>query len=130
MNSDEKILKAIEALHTDVSELKQGQAQTNEQLGTLADGQVQLQHGQARLEARISDVKLEQGALRQDQAQIKTAVEAVHAGQHDMHEKIDKLPTEATMMDLGAKMDKLTRNHERRITNLEEHTGTSDPTKN
>ncbi|HYT41011.1 MAG TPA: hypothetical protein VEP90_01575 [Methylomirabilota bacterium] len=102
-----------------------------EQIGSLIDQRVKpLQDGQARLEARIAEVKLEQGELRQGQAQIKTAVEAVHAGQDDMREKIDKLPTEAAMMDLGAKMDKVTRNHERRITNLEEHTGASNPTKN
>lgn len=122
MNIDEKILKAIEALHTDVSELKQGQAQTNKRLGTLEDGQAQLQQGQARIEARIAEVKQEQGELAKGQAQIKTVVEATQAGQEDIR---DKMATEAGVMDFGAKTNRIIRNHERRIEQLEEKTHTS-----
>ncbi len=99
MNNDEKILKALETIQADVKDVKQGQAQTNKRLNTLEDGQTHL----------------------------KTAVEALKAGQDDIR---DKMATEAGVMDLGAKVDRITRNHERRIEELEERAGLPNPTKN
>ena len=99
MTNDEKIVKALEALQADVKDVKQSQMQTNERLSKLEDGQ----------------------------AHLKTAIEALKAGQDDIR---DKMATEAVVMDLGAKVDRITRNHERRIEELETHAGLKNPYKN
>ena len=49
------------------------------------------------------------------------------AGQDDIR---DKMATEAVVMDVGAKIDRITRNHERRIEELEAHAGLTNPHKN
>ncbi len=102
----EIIDQRIKPLHQGQARLEQGQAQTNERLSKLEDGQVRLEDGQTHL---------------------KTAVEALKAGQDDIR---DKMATEAVVMDLGAKVDRITRNHERRIEELEERAGLPNPTKN
>jgi chromosome segregation ATPase len=122
MNNDEKVLKAIEGINTRLDQ--QGKALETLQ-GDVTDVKADVtdvKQGQARLEARIAEVKLEQGEVRQGQAQIKTVVEATHAGQEDIR---DKMATEASVMDFGAKVNRVIRNHERRIEQLEEKTHTS-----
>jgi len=70
MNNDEKILKALEALQTDLKEVKQGQAQTNERLSKLEDGQAHIttalealaagqESTKAELKADIHDLRVE-----------------------------------------------------------------------
>jgi hypothetical protein len=98
-----------------------------EQIGSIIDQRVKpLQDGQARLEAKIAEFQGQNnkrlGNLEDGQAHIKTAVEAVQAGQDDIR---DKMATEAGVMDLGAKINRINRNHERRIEQLEEKTNTS-----
>lgn len=99
MDNEELLEKIGNLIDQKLEPLKQGQAQTNEHLGRLEDGQ----------------------------AHLKTAVEAVKAGLDNVR---DKMATEATVMDLGAKVDRITRNHERRIEALEEQAGLTNPHKN
>lgn len=75
-----------------------------------------LQAGQARLEA--------------GQAHLKTAVEAVKAGQDDLREKLETKADKADILDLGAKLDKYQKRNEQRFENLEDSTGTHNPHKN
>ncbi len=86
------------------------------------------------LQADVKDVKQSQAqtnkrlnTLEDGQTHFKTALEAIKAVQDDIR---DKMATEARVMDLGAKVDRITRNHERRIEELEAHTGLTNPHKN
>ncbi len=91
MNTDEKILKALE----------------------------NLQAGQARLE--------------DGQAHLKTAVEAVKAGQDDIREKLETKADKADIHRVEQKIDKVAKDvksYGSRIENLEEHTSTPNPHKN
>lgn len=74
---------------------------------------------------KLIDGKLE--PLKQGQSHLQTAIEAVKAGLDDVR---DKMATEATVMDQNAKLDRITRNHERRIEALEEQAGLTNPHKN
>lgn len=95
MTNDEKILQALENLQADVNDLK---------------------HGQQEQGAAIA--RIEQG-----QAQHKTLLKVLEAGQNDIREN---MATKADMQDIKAEQTKL----KRRIENLEEHTKTPNPHKN
>lgn len=88
-----------------------------EQIGKLIDD---------RLDAKLEPVKRDM-ATKGEQAHITTAIEAVKAGLDDVREK---MATEAGVMDVGAKIDRVTRNHERRIEELEKQAGLTNPFKN
>src|SRR5947199_6624544 len=103
MNNDEKILKALEALQTDLKEVKQGQAQTNERLSKLEDGQTRLADGQAH---------------------ITTALEALAAGQEST-----KAELKADIHDLRVEVVKKIKDHENRIDELEKEVGLPHPHK-
>lgn len=65
--------------------------------------------------------------LEDGQAHLTTAVEAAKAGQDDIR---DTMATQAGVIDVGAKVDKITRNHERRIEELEKKADLHNPYKN
>jgi hypothetical protein len=75
-----------------------------------------LQDGQERIEK----IQHEQGTVI---AHIKTALEALAAGQQDIK---DTMATKADVQDIKADLVK----QQRRIENLEEHTKTPNPHKN
>lgn len=79
------------------------------------------------IDEKLEPLKQGQATLEEGQAHLKTAVEAVKAGLDDAR---DKMATEANVMDLGGKIDRITRNHERRIEELEELAGLKNPYKN
>jgi len=89
-----------------------------------------LKDGQERLEK----TQHEQGKAIHGQgtaiAQIKTAVEAVAAGQHDVRKQVTslsgKVATKADIQDIKTDLVK----QQRRIENLEENTKTPNPHKN
>ena len=97
MNTDEKILKALETLQADVNDVKQGQG---------------------RVEKDLQDVKQTQGAHTTILGQHKTMVEAVLAGQKELQETV---ATRADVLRVGVKVDSL----RKRIEGIEEHTGSS-----
>ncbi len=76
----------------------------------------ELQEGQERIEKRLDRIE-------QDHSHTSTALEAVAAGQKEQ-------VTKADLMDLNAKIDKVTKNHERRIEELEKEAGIPNPHKN
>jgi predicted nucleic acid-binding Zn-ribbon protein len=112
MITDEKILKALENLQA-------GQARLENTVSIVQTDVKDVKHGQTQANERLS--KLENG-----QAHLTTAVEAVKAGQDDIR---DTMATQADVMDVGAKIDKITRNHERRIEELEHEAGLPNPHK-
>ena len=72
-------------------------------------------------------VQEENEPLKQGQARLETIIEALKAGQDDIR---DKMATEANVMDMAAKLNQITRNHERRIEELENLAGLPNPHKN
>lgn len=96
-NTEDKMLKLLETL-------VEGQEQTNKRLDSLTK--------------EVQDVK-------QSQAHLTTAVEALAEGQ-----KEDTQDLKVEIVNLRAEVLKKTRNHETRLKNVEKHTGTTDPTKN
>ena len=75
-------------------------------------------------------VKAETEPLKQGQAQIKTALETLEAGQEDIREKLEKKAEKADIQDLRADLVKKVKSQESRIENLEDQTGTHNPHKN
>ena len=76
----------------------------------------------------LQEVKQSQAnlATKQEIAQVNTALEALAAGQKDQATKADIHRLEQKI----EKVAKDVRGQERRIENLEEHTGTTNPHKN
>jgi predicted nuclease with TOPRIM domain len=102
------ILKAIETIKSDVGNIKRDMA-------TKSDLEV--------IKNDLQDVK-------QSQAQTNTALEALAAGQKDIH---DNMATKADIHRLEQKIDKVdkhVKSHESRIDNLEDETGLPNPHKN
>jgi hypothetical protein len=79
------------------------------------------------VKGEIDPIKKDLQDVKQSQAHTNTALEAVKAGQDDIR---DKMASEAGVMDLGAKVEKITRNHERRIEELEKKADLPNPYKN
>ena len=104
----EKIGKLIEPLRT----------QLYEQGANI----VRLVQGQTRLEKRSDN-------LAQGQAQIKTALEAIKAGQEDIQEKLDTKADKADILDVKAEVVKKIKDHETRIDDLEKEVGLPHPHK-
>src|SRR2546422_5812843 len=94
-DTNEKILKALEALQTDVKDVKQGQG---------------------RLEKDLQDVKQTQGAHTTILGQHTTMLEAALAGQQELQKTAAR---EVTVMNLGARLTRKVNDHEERITELE-----------
>lgn len=114
MNTDEKILKALE----------------------------NLQAGQKRIEKDVKDLKQGQERLEQGQAQHKTALEALAAGQQDLRERtatkkdvdtaieVAEKELRADILLIDAKLVKTVHSHGKRIENIEQHEGIQNPDKN
>lgn len=72
-------------------------------------------------------IKKRLDGLEQGQNRTETAVDALKAGQDDIREN---MATKADVLDLGAKLDKVTKGHETRIRELEEDRGIHHRNKN
>ena len=79
------------------------------------------------IKGEVEPIKKDVASIKTSVGHLQTAVEAVKAGLDDVR---DKMATEATVMDQGAKIDRITRNHERRIEALEDQAGLTNPHKN
>jgi hypothetical protein len=79
-----------------------------------------LDQGQKNVGQGLADVK-------QTQAQHGTILKAVAAGQNELQKIVAK---EADLLDLQSDLGKKVKDHEVRIENLEDHTGTHNPHKN
>ena len=102
------LLKAIESIKKDMA--------TKSDLATVKND--------------LQDVRQSQAQTNNSLTHLTTALEALAAGQKDIH---DNMATKADIHRLEQKIDKVDRHvksHESRIENLEEHTGTPNPHKN
>jgi hypothetical protein len=107
MSDNNDILKAIESIQSDVSNIKKDMA-------TKRD---------------ILRVEQEQSQLAQGQAQTNTSLEAVKAGQDDLVEKVANLPTRPEFQDFRASVGRKVQDHESRIEELEKDAGIPHPHK-
>ena len=78
-------------------------------------------------EANIVRVVQGQRRLEQGQAQIKTVLETLEAGQKDIRET---MATKADIQDLKAKVVRKIKQHDKRVDALEEKEGIPNPYKN
>jgi hypothetical protein len=95
-------------------------------LEKLVTGQKNLEKGQESIISKMATKSALQDA-KQSLSHNNTALEALAEGQREIREKI---ATKADILDLGVKLNKNHTETKIRLTNLEEHTGTTDPTKN
>lgn len=95
-----------------------------ETLEKLVTGQKNLEEGQKRLEEG-------QKNHSQELSHIKTALKIV-ATKEDVEITVNtaKAEIQADILNLGAKQTRKEHQQDTRIENLEEHTGTTNPTKN
>ena len=108
MTDNNDILKAIASLQSDVTNVKKDMV-------TKSD---------------LQEVKQSQAQTNTSLGHITTAVEALAAGQKDIH---DTMATKADIHRLEQKIDKVdkhVKSHESRIDNLEEEAGLPNPHKN
>lgn len=146
MNSDEKILKAIEGLQADITEMKgevnkiptiqkqlDHQGKTLDQHGKLLaqQGGTLSQHGKI-LEAigsHVGTILEEQQAQRIDLRSLHTEV---HATKEELKSEIlsARAEAKAEIIDLKATTMKPLKDHEKRIDALEDNTGIPHPDKN
>ncbi len=121
MNNDEKILKAIEALQTDVKDVKQGQKEQGIAITRFEAGQ--------KNTATKDDVT----AIKKDMA-TKDDAERLDNGQMRLESHmfdIDRgiFAVKEIVQLINQTLTRKMPNLERRVENLEENTGTPNPTK-
>ena len=91
MNTDEKILKALETLQVDVKDLKQGQTQTNKRLDNLDNT---VGHNTTMLEAVLAgQEELQKTAAKE--ATVVTGFSKLTNRVNDHEERITELEKEA-----------------------------------
>ena len=145
MNTDGKILQALDDLRAEVKGLKQGQQALEAGQQALQDDVSAIKaetakipgleqrldhHGKllSGLTANMATVLEEQQAQRSD---IRSLHTEVHASTEDVKAEIIASRAEAKMdnVDLKATVVKRFQSDERRITNIEEHEGIENPEK-
>jgi chromosome segregation ATPase len=146
MNSDDKILKAIEGLQSDITEMKGEvnkiptiQKQLDHQGETLAQhgkiltqqGKTLAQHGKIleTIGSHVATILEEQQAQRID---IRSLHTELHASKEELKSEILSARAEARAdsMDLKASATKQLKDHEQRIDALEDDAGIPHPDKN
>jgi hypothetical protein len=99
-------------------------------IGNLIDRKLEPIKKDMATKADVQRVEQGQAQIHTTLGQITTAVNALAAGQKDIH---DNMATKADIHRLEQKIDKVdkhVKSHESRIENLEEHTGIPNPHKN
>ena len=109
MTTEEKIVQALENLQA-------GQERLEKTVGVVQEDIKEIKHTQQEQGASLK--RVEQG-----QAQHKTLLKVLEAGQNDVREN---MATKADLQDIKAEQTK----QQRRIENLEESTKTPNPHKN
>jgi ABC-type uncharacterized transport system ATPase subunit len=110
MNNDEKILKAIE-------DLKQGQQTLQADVS-----EIKTDHGKrlAGIESDITDIKTEQKEQGKEQLEIERGQVRLERGLYAIKQIVEII---------NQTLVRTVKSHEKRIENLEEHTGTDNPLK-
>jgi hypothetical protein len=118
MGSDEKILKVLENLQADVTEMKSA-------VGKIPAIEKQLEHQGKQLEAVQADVtvlRAGQKALEAGQQTLEVKVEAIHDYQKKAHTEIMGHLIESNEIS-GQEQKKLEKQFEKRIERIERHLG-------
>ena len=96
MNNEERILSILEQMQTDISGLKEGQAETNQRLTKLEQGQAMLEQGQAMLEQGQSRLETEVAEIKERVILIENdhgkRLGAIYDGYMLLHDKLEPLP--------------------------------------
>ncbi len=130
----------------DLEQLRQVLREENE---PLEKGQARLKKAIEPVYKQLEYVKQEQKTLGHEQAGSGTVLKTIEAGHRDMFGKMQNIPTKkevkeivdakveagttelkAEILMLNSNVVRKVRNHERRIENLEDHIGATNPTKN
>jgi hypothetical protein len=120
MGTDEKILKALEALQADVTAMKGD-------VGNIPA----LEAGTTALRTDVQTITAEVQTLKDGQAHTHTLLKTL-ATKQDVEVAVDAARSElkADILMLDSKVVKKIQSHERRVTNIEEHEGIKNPDKN
>ena len=112
VKNEEKILEILTQMHSDVSDLKQGQAETNQRLDKLETAQDSLVQGQAETNQRMD--KLEQGQAETNQRldKLEAAQDSLVQGQAEANHWLDKIKSDvadqaADLLDLRDRVNDL-----------------------
>ena len=81
------------------------------------------------LKTETEPIKKDLQDVKQGQAHLTTAVEAVKAGQDDLREKVANLPTRPDFQDFRASVGRKVQDHESRIEELEKDADIPHPHK-
>jgi peptidoglycan hydrolase CwlO-like protein len=97
----------------------------------LEEGQKNLEEGQRKLEEGQKGFETGQKNFTREVLHIKTVIKTL-ATKEDVEVAVNtaKAEIQADILNLGAKQTRKEHQQDTRIQNLEEHTGTSNPTKN
>lgn len=125
MNTDEKILKTLDALRTDVASIKGDVSALKGDATSIKD--IQLKHGKQidRLVDLTAHLKTALKTLP-----TKKDVEAIVEETVEATVEAAKTELKADILMLESKVVKKIQSHERRITNIEDQEGIENPHKN
>jgi hypothetical protein len=127
MDSTQQILKAIEGIEKKTTEAIQNvEKRLTERMDNLEKGQKSIRAEMATKDD-LKPVNKKLDILTSEVLHTKTAIEALSEGQREMRET---MATKADVLDLGVKISKNHTKTKIRLENLEDHTGTTDPTTN
>ncbi len=121
MNNDDALLKALEAMHEDINYLKQNTVTKNDLRVELA---AEREHTSKLIDQKLEPVNIKLDHMVNEQVHVRTALKVVST-KGDV-----EVAVEAGNAKLKVDLVKKIQSHERRITNLEDKTGTPNPDKN
>jgi hypothetical protein len=124
MNTDEKILKALEALKADVTSIKDVQ----QKQGKDIEGLIDVQQKQGKQIDMLVDTAGHMNTALKAVATKQDVEVAVDAAKTELEAKIAEVKSEVLMLD--SKVVKRIQGLDRRVTNIEEQEGIENPDKN
>ena len=74
MSGDERILAILEQIQTDIKDLKHGQTETNQRLGTLETKVDRLETKVDNLETKVDNLERDVAQIKEDVADLKVEV--------------------------------------------------------
>jgi Fic family protein len=136
MSSDEKILKALEGLQTDVTAIKDVQQKQGEQLEQQGKDIAALKNGQEQQGKLLNGITATVGTVLEEQQSQRVDIRSLHTEVHETREELKgeiraaRAEAKADNIDLKATVVKKIQSLDRRVTNIEEHEGIENPDKN
>lgn len=113
MNDTEKILEAIGVLQSQMTTMQNQMGSMETKMGTMENRMMTMQDQLNSQGKDISD-------LKQGQARLETAVEALAEGQKDIREQLDQKTDKAEIRELRLAVTKKVKDYEKRIVTIED----------